>query len=221
MAARGGTFFLDEIAEMTPATQVKLLRVLQEREALPVGGTEPLPVDVRVIAATNRDIDERVRKKEFRADLYQRLNTFRIHIPPLRDRKEDIPRLLETFICFYASKINRPVDSVDEKALEYLMQYPFQGNVRELKNMVEQAVILCDGVKLSLRHFPSVNQAMKEYPELDKKPEILDLAMTEKNLVARALKKTGGNKSEASRLLNISRQALDRRLSKFELSDFL
>ncbi len=217
--AQNSTLFMDEICETAPELQVKLLRTLEERKITRLGSHEDIPVDVRVIAATNRDIDDMASKKRFRADLYHRLNTFRIHVPPLRERKEDIPELLENFIRFYASKMNRPVDAMEEKAVERLTAYAFPGNVRELKNMVERAVILCDGNRLLLKHFPTLLPDAQEHPQFNDGPETFDLAITEKNLVVRALKKASGNKSKASKLLNISRQALDRRIVRFGLSD--
>lgn len=217
--AENSTLFMDEICETLPELQVKLLKVLEERKIIRVGSHDEIPVNARVITATNQDIENMVRKNKFRPDLYHRLNTFRIHIPPLRERKEDIPKLLENFIRFYSSKINHNVDSIEEKAVERLMEYAFPGNVRELKNMVERAVILCDENRLSLKHFPSIMPASKKYPQSNISQETFDLALAEKDMITRALKKTCGNKSKASKLLNISRQSLERRIIKFGLSD--
>jgi two-component system response regulator HydG len=149
-AARGGTFFLDEIAEIAPSTQVKLLRVLQEREVLPVGGTEPIPVDVRVIAATNRDLDEEMRNGRFRSDLYYRLNVFPIRIPPLRERREDIPLLVRYFAQRFAKGLRRPIESVSRESMEMLCRWSWPGNVRELQNVIERAVILSTGTVLTV-----------------------------------------------------------------------
>lgn len=219
--AQNSTLFMDEICETALELQVKLLRTLEERKITRLGSHKDIPVDVRMIAATNRDIEDMVSKKKFRADLYHRLNTFRIHIPPLRERREDMPRLLENFIRFYASKMNRPIDAMEEKAVERLMEYAFPGNVRELKNMTERAVILCDGNRLLLKHFPAILPDAQEHLQSNAGSEIFDLEIAEKNLVVRALKKASGNKTKTSQLLNISRQALDRRIERFGLSDRL
>ncbi|MGH7752361.1 MAG: sigma-54-dependent transcriptional regulator, partial [Gemmatimonadales bacterium] len=141
-AARGGTFFLDEIGEMTPATQVKLLRVLQEREAIPVGATEAIPVDVRIIAATNRDLEEEIRRGNFRPDLFYRLNVININLPPLRDRRDDLMLLIEAFFQNLSQETSSDVKALASEALDAVMVYEWPGNVRELENALEHAAVL-------------------------------------------------------------------------------
>ncbi|HYT72718.1 MAG TPA: sigma-54 dependent transcriptional regulator, partial [Gemmatimonadales bacterium] len=153
-AARGGTFFLDEIGEMSPATQVKLLRVLQEREAIPVGGTEAIPVDVRVVAATNRDLEEDIKRGRFRTDLYYRLNVIAIHLPPLRDRREDIPIFVQAFLDRIAKEPNALQKQLAPEASDAVMAYDWPGNVRELENALERAVVLTKGETIQLAAMP-------------------------------------------------------------------
>jgi transcriptional regulator with GAF, ATPase, and Fis domain len=148
--AEGGTIFLDEIGELPPETQVALLRVLQEREIERIGGAGPIPIEVRVIVATNRDLNAAVAAGEFRSDLFYRVNVFPIETPPLRDRKEDIPMLVKYFIDRYARKAGKHVVSVSNKTLELLQSYPWPGNIRELQNVIERSVIVCDTENFSV-----------------------------------------------------------------------
>jgi formate hydrogenlyase transcriptional activator len=143
--ADGGTIFLDEVGELPPETQIALLRVLQERTFERVGGTRPVPVDVRVIAATNRDLDRAMSDGSFRDDLYYRLSVFPLRVPPLRDRREDIPLLVEYLTQRYAAKMGKKITSVSRKAIDLLTAYDWPGNVRELQNVIQRAVILCEG----------------------------------------------------------------------------
>jgi transcriptional regulator with PAS, ATPase and Fis domain len=221
-AALGGTFFLDEIAEMTPSTQVKLLRVLQEREALPVGGTEPVPVDVRVIAATNRDLDEEMRRGTFRSDLYYRLNVISMHLPPLRSRREDIPVLAEGFLKRIAAERAQDVKQLSDDALDAIMAYDWPGNVRELENVLTRAIVLNRGGTLSLRELespgPDTEQRGITEPSLPTLEEgETSLEAMEKRYVQQVLIQTGGNKSAAARILNISRPRLDRMIDRHQL----
>jgi two-component system response regulator HydG len=163
-AARGGSFFLDEIGETTGATQVKLLRVLQEREVLPVGGTEPIPVDVRVIAATNRDLEDDIRRGRFRSDLYYRLNVISMHLPPLRERREDIPLLAEAFLRRVAEERSEPEKVLSQEALDAVMVYDWPGNVRELENALEHAAILTRGDGVDVRTLPARITSPKAQP---------------------------------------------------------
>jgi transcriptional regulator with GAF, ATPase, and Fis domain len=148
--AEGGTIFLDEIGELPPETQIALLRVLQEREIERVGGARPFPIDVRVIVATNRDLKAAIAANEFRSDLFYRINVFPIEMPPLRDRKEDIPMLVKYFIDRYGRKAGKHIESVSNKTLEALQSYPWPGNIRELQNVVERSVIVCDTENFSV-----------------------------------------------------------------------
>ena len=142
--AHGGTIFLDEVGELSPDTQVALLRVLQEREFERVGGGQSIRIDVRVVAATNRDLKAAVANGTFREDLYYRLNVFPLEVPPLRARKADIPLLVEYFIDRYARKAGKKIQSVDKKTLQLLQSYPWPGNIRELQNVIERSVIVCE-----------------------------------------------------------------------------
>jgi len=153
-AARGGTFFLDEIAETAPSTQVKLLRVLQEREVLPVGGTEPIPVDVRLIAATNRDLDEEMRNGRFRSDLYYRLNVIALYLPPLRERPDDIALLVEACLERLAAERGQEPRRLSPAALEVLLAYGWPGNVRELENVLEHAALVSQGPEIAVEALP-------------------------------------------------------------------
>ena len=148
--ANGGTIFLDEVGELLPETQVKLLRVLQEQEFEPVGSNRTIRVNVRVIAATNRNLEEAVKEGRFRADLYHRLNVFPVRVPPLRERRSDIPQLVPFFVQSFAKKYAKKVDGVSRETMERLTRYPWNGNVRELRSVIERAVVLSNGPVLTL-----------------------------------------------------------------------
>jgi len=217
--ADGGTLFLDEIGDVPLETQVKLLRVLQERTITPVGDERDIPVDVRIIAATNRDLQSAIEAGEFRQDLYYRLNVFPIELPPLRQRREDIPLLVEHFLKRLAP--DRRV-RVTPKAFELLTRYHWAGNVRELENVVERAVILSEGGDIYPEHLPdSLNSSTRpsngaldiEIPE-----EGISLEALEKDLIQKALRKAGGNQTRAAELLGISRHTLIYRLEKYGMT---
>lgn len=210
--ASGGTLFLDEIGDMPAAQQSKFLRVLEEKKITKVGSHIEIPVDVRIIAATNKDAKKLITNNVLRADLYHRLSSFEINIPPLRERIEDIPLLSDHFIELFSVNLKKNIKGINKNALEKLMAYDFPGNIRELKNMIEKAVILCDGDKLAAGYFGFADE---EYS-----PEIKDsynLQSIEKNIIGKALQKTRFNKTKAAELLNITRQALDRRIEKYRL----
>src|SRR5690606_16804073 len=154
VAARGGTFFLDEVGEMSPAAQVQLLRALQEREVIPVGATEAVPVDVRIIAATNRDLEEEIRRGTFRGDLYYRLNVITLHLPPLRERVDDIPLLADHFLKRFASSRGEEPPRLSDEAREILQSYDWPGNVRELENALERAAVLSRGGEIKPNTLP-------------------------------------------------------------------
>ncbi len=216
-AARGGSFFLDEIAEMQPSTQVKLLRVLQEREALPVGGTEPIPVDVRVIAATNRDLDEEIRRGGFRTDLYYRLNVITLHLPPLRNRREDIPLLADAFLQRIAQQRAEPFKQLNGTALESLMEYDWPGNVRELENALEHAIILSQGQDVDATALPErVTHRRAEPLVTDRLPENPTLEIIERAYISWVLQSEGGNKSRAAEVLGIDPSTLYRKLARYD-----
>ncbi len=216
-----GTLFLDEIGDMKMELQGKLLRVLEDKKVIRVGTHKETPVDVRVISATNQNIQALLSEKGFRLDLYHRLNTFEIHIPALRERQEDIRPLIEHYTTQISQRLKKKITAVDDEVFTILENYDFPGNVRELKNFIEKAVILCDSNKISLKDFPNINlSADIPFRKLDGllyHEEDLNLDEMEKKLIIRALEKTGNNKSHAAQLLNITRQSLDRRIKKFDL----
>ena len=217
MAARGGTFFLDEIAEMAPATQVKLLRVLQEREALPVGGTEPLPVDVRVIAATNRDLDEEIRRGAFRSDLYYRLNVISLFLPPLRERREDILVLADAFLARIAKQRGEEVKRLTDESLEVVLSYDWPGNVRELENALEHAAVFGHGRDLAPKDLPARVLEPKALPLVGERPPgNPTLEVVEQAYIKWVLDAEGGNKSRAAEVLGIDPSTLYRKLSRYD-----
>lgn len=215
-----GTLFLDEIGDVPPATQVKLLRVLQEREFERLGGTRTVKVDVRLIAATNRDLREALEQGTFREDLYYRLNVVPIDIAPLRQRKEDIPDLVNLFISRFAADSGKPVKSITPEAMQILVNYHWPGNVRELQNIIERACALAKGtvleaadIHLDVRPAKAANGASGFLPEG------MTLEHWEDEMIREALKRANGNKSQAARLLGLSRNALRYRLSKIGIAD--
>ena len=205
--AAGGVLFLDEVTEMTPAAQAKFLRVLQEREFLRLGGTRPVRVDVRVIAATNRDLEDAVARGDFRADLYYRLNVFDIRIPPLRERRDDILPLAAEALREFAGA----TAELTPEAMAALRRHDWPGNVRELRNVLERALILCDGPSIDAEHLGL--RAKKDVPL----SSTTDLETLEKHAIARALREAEGNKARAAKQLGISRMQLYGRLRKFGL----
>ncbi|MGE0076335.1 MAG: sigma-54-dependent transcriptional regulator [Bacteroidales bacterium] len=217
--AHGGTLFLDEVVEMQPAMQSKLLRVLEERKIRRIGSSVDIPVDVRIIAATNQDINKLIETGKFRTDLYYRLNSFEINIPPLRERRDDIPMLLDYYIKLISQRLGKKINNIDPAISRIMMSYNFPGNVRELKNMIERALILCDGNKLSLKNFTGLTPSSDQMSPISTiGEEIFDLDLIEKIVIMKALEKTGYKKAETAQLLNITRQSLDRRLEKYEIN---
>ena len=202
--AAGGVLFLDEVTEMSPAAQAKFLRVLQEREFLRLGGTRPVRVNVRVIAATNRDLDEAVARGEFRADLYYRLNVFDIRIPSLRERRDDILPLAAGFLREFTGGTME----LTREAVEALCRHDWPGNVRELRNVLERALIMCDGPRIGAEDL--CLRASKEAPLSSSN----DLGTLEKQAIERAMREAGGNKVRAAKQLGISRMQLYTRLRK-------
>lgn len=219
--ADGGTLFLDEIGETTPAMQVKLLRVLQEQELQRVGGEETIKVDVRIIAATNRDLEQEVKGGNFREDLYYRLNVVQLTVPPLRDRHGDIPVLVNYFVEKFAEKNRRTVDSVTSECMDLLESYPWPGNVRELENAMERGVILMRGDQLTEQSLPLPVQKYMESAEFSTSVKVTEqqpasLFEVEKQLILKTLEETSGNKSEAARRLGITRKTLQNKLQKYD-----
>ena len=219
--ANGGTIFLDEISETSLGMQAKLLRVLQEHEVQRVGGQETLAVDVRVLAASNRKLEEEVAQGAFREDLYYRLNVVPLHVPPLKDRQEDIPALAEYFVEKFAKKNNRQVSGITPRCMALLLNYPWPGNVRELENAIERGIILMRGDYLDEESLPIPVRrfAMKNETSLASAvtpPGSLEEA--EQTVIKNILTETGGNKSEASRRLNITRKTLLSKMHKYGLT---
>lgn len=216
-AARGGTFFLDEIGETTPATQVKLLRVLQEREVLPVGGTEPLRVDVRVIAATNRDLDEEIRRGRFRSDLFYRLNVFSLYLPKLSERREDIPLFAEAFLERIGRERDHGAPVLSQDVLDAIMVYEWPGNVRELENALEHAAILTRGREIDLDTLPKRITAPKAQPLVDDRPVANPtLEVIEQAYIMWVLQAEGGNKTRTAEVLGIDPSTLYRKLARYD-----
>ena len=213
-AASGGTLFLDEIAELPTDLQAKLLRALQEREIKPVGSTERVGINVRVIAATNRDLESAIRSGSFRQDLYFRLNVVQIKIPPLRERKSDIPVLVNSFLERFSDP-KRSLRSISEEAMTRLMAYDWPGNVRELENAIERAVALGSGPVLQVSDLPS-NLHYGSTERLPGAEELVPLEELERRAIYRALRETSGDKLAAARLLRIGKTTLYRKLKQYE-----
>jgi transcriptional regulator with GAF, ATPase, and Fis domain len=225
----GGTVFLDEIGEMSPLVQAKLLRVLQEREFQRLGGTRALRADVRVLAATNRNLAVAITKGTFRDDLYYRLNVFQVHLPPLRERTGDIAALAEAFLEELGSEMGRPAAGISRDAHEWLLAYDWPGNVRELRNAIERAILLCDGGLITSDHLPAhvtrqpspegLSARVPLDPSAPLPPGGVSLDELQRSLVERALRDARGNKSKAARLLGLSRAQLYSRLERYGLRD--
>jgi PAS domain S-box-containing protein len=219
--ANGGTIFLDEVGDMSPSLQVKLLRVLQEKEYEPLGATDPRRTDVRIIAATNKDLSTLVKEAKFRDDLYYRLNVVKIDLPPLSQRREDIPILIDAFIQKFNAKMGKQITGVSDQTLRLLLNYDYPGNVRELENIIEHAFVLCGGNRIDLDCLPkeltlkqkktdlSVSLSLKEeYP----------LGKAEAEIVIRTLEKNGGSRVKAAEELGISRATLWRKIKRYGLA---
>ncbi|MDY0254664.1 MAG: sigma-54 dependent transcriptional regulator [Tenuifilaceae bacterium] len=216
--ANGGSLFLDEIVDMHPNMQSKLLRVLEERKIRRLGAVSDISIDVRIIAATNQNIADLIEMNKFRNDLYFRVNSFEIYIPPLRERPEDIPVLLKYYTDSLSKRMNKKISGVDSKVISAALSYPFPGNVRELRNMVERAIILADGDRLTLNEFTFAGlKPVDEELEGAGVEEVFDLDEIEKRAIIKALKSTNYVKTDAAQLLNITRQSLDRRLEKHNI----
>jgi DNA-binding NtrC family response regulator len=216
-----GTVFLDEIGEMAPALQAKLLRFLEEKAFRRVGGSGDIHVDVRVIAATNRELEDLVRSGKFRDDLFYRLNVLRLEVPPLRARREDIPLLAQYYIELYAREFKRPVRGLTHGAEAALTAYSWPGNVRELRNLVERAVLLAEGDRLTPADFESLHTARSVTPASQDAfalpPEGVNLEDVERRLVVQALDRVGGNQTRAAALLGLHRDQIRYRIEKFGL----
>jgi len=213
--ADGGTIFLDEIGDMSPALQVKLLRVLQDREYEPLGGTSTVKVDVRVVAATNKDLVTLVQSRQFRDDLYYRLNVMKIDLPPLVRRREDISLLAERFVEKFYLKTGKNLSGVSHEVMSFFMRYDFPGNVRELENIIEHAFVMCKGDVIELRHLPSEliersKEALLEEEKVDR-----PLQRAEAESIRKVLERNRGNRLRTARELGIDRTTLWRKIKRY------
>jgi DNA-binding NtrC family response regulator len=223
--ADGGTLFLDEIGDLPLAVQAKLLRTIQERMVVPVGGVEPIPVDLRIIAATHRDLSVMVREGSFRQDLYFRLNVVRLKIAPLRARREEILPLAHHFVQEIAAAYAEPVKAVSPAVEAQLLRYDWPGNVRELRNAIERAFLFCGDRTIDVAHLPGeirdsdcLQDKVHSLPTSTSNVDVIPrLADAERLLIARVLKVTGGNQSDAARLLDIERHRLRRKIVQYGL----
>ena len=211
--AADGTIFLDEIGDITPATQVKLLRVLQNKEISRLGGTDTIVTNARIIAATNRKLEDALKDNTFREDLYYRINVFPIFLPPLRDRKEDIPDLVTHFL----KKLAAPVDAIEPKAIKPLMEYPWPGNVRELENVIERSFIMAGSDVITVADLPPHIRGEADMPiSLDEEEQSFTIEEMEKHMIRRAIAKADGNKSLAAKMLGITRRRLYSMMERLE-----
>jgi two-component system response regulator HydG len=219
--AHRGTIFLDEVAEMSPTTQMKLLRVLQEKEFEPLGSSRTVKVDVRVIAASNKDLQREAKEGRFREDLFYRLNVVPISLPPLRERREDIPALAAHFFATYRDKNRKQLNAISNKAMDLLMRYDWPGNIRELENCVERAVILARGEIIAPADLPPAIQALtssdREVQGLEL-PSGISIQEVEKALILKTLEDTGGNRSRAAEILGINRRTLQNKLKEYGIN---
>jgi DNA-binding NtrC family response regulator len=227
--ASGGTLLLDEIGDMSPATQSKLLRVLQEKRFERVGGVTPIRVDVRIIASTNRDLNRAVREGSFREDLFFRLKVIPIHIPPLRERREDIPLLVDHFLRLFQTRHHKTIDRVSEEAMDFMVNYNWPGNVRELENAIQRAVVLSTDSVIHAWNLPPEIQGQRDKAALDmvhladdrslaEKMESLT-SDVEKRLIVEALEETRGRREQAARRLKLSLKTLYNKMRKYDLLD--
>ena len=220
VAASGGTFFLDEIGEMSPSTQVKLLRAIQEREVIPVGATKAVAVEVRIIAATNRDLEEEITRGAFRSDLYYRLNVIQLHLPPLRERREDVPLLCSHFLDRLAAKDDGRRVALSEDALEVLTRYDWPGNVRELENALERAAVLSPGDAIATGALPDrVREAPRPRIVADPSPPNPTMEVVEQAYIQWVLEAEGGNKTRAAEVLGIDPSTLYRKLNRYGIEE--
>ena len=224
--AEGGTIFLDEVGELSPEAQVKLLRALGEREFVKVGGTQTIPIDVRVIAATNKDLEAAVRQGDFREDLYWRLAVLSLHLPPLRERKKDIPLLCEHFVQRYNQELGKSIKTIAPRARDLLEAYTWPGNIRELESVLYEAMVMGDAVELGEQDLPlRIRKQTEEKAQdsLEMGKPLLDIVQArseeiEKRMIQKALEATGGNKSRAAQILGISRKTLFNKIKALGIS---
>ena len=214
--AEGGTLFLDEIGDISPAFAVKLMRVLEEKEYEPLGATQTVEADVRIIAATNRDLPALVESGEFRQDLYYRLNVVKIELPPLKERREDIPLLIDHFVNRFNLRMGKNITGVSDEVLSLLMKYAFPGNIRELENIIEHTFVLCKGNVIELAHLPTELSNMEQnYPKQTTQP----LEDAEAETIRKTLERHGGHRLKVAQELGIDRTTLWRKMKKYGFID--
>jgi DNA-binding NtrC family response regulator len=218
-AAAGGTVFLDEIGDMPTSMQVKLLRVIQEKTLMRVGGTIDIPVDIRILAATNKDLKGEVARGNFRQDLYYRINVVMLHVPTLAARRDDVPLLCQHFLTKFAAAQGKKIDKISPAVLEVLLNYEFPGNIRELENIMERAVTLCPGGAIELAHLPLDFQQPQFQVQRHQRREFHTLEDNEKEYIAWMLKQVNGNKTRAAEILGIDRVSLWRKIKRYNLGD--
>jgi sigma-54 dependent transcriptional regulator, acetoin dehydrogenase operon transcriptional activator AcoR len=226
--ANGGTLFLDEIGDMPYDLQPKLLRAIQERQVIPIGGNKSIPIDIRLICASNQDLEQLVAENRFRADLYYRLNVITLQVPALRERKDDIPILADYFIDRYSRRLNKPGLKADQQFIDYLADYSWPGNVRELENIIERAVNLANEtltpelLPSEIRNFhQEKDQSGPDHDDSDARNDVVPMAVMEKQLIQKALIRFEGNISQASSALGIGRTTLYRKIKKFGLTGYV
>jgi len=218
-AASGGTLFLDEIGDLSIQIQVKLLRFLQEREFYRLGSSHPMKSDVRIIAATNRDLEQLMKEEKFRQDLYYRLNVIRIHVPPLRERKEDIPALVDHFIMKYSEKEDKKIEGISAEAMHSLLQYAFPGNIRELENVIERAIVFSEGLHITSADLPLFLKEKKEEELAGEDKSLVDRVKSlEIREIKKALSESQGVKSQAARALGITERMLGYKMKIYNLT---
>jgi DNA-binding NtrC family response regulator len=217
-AASGGTVFLDEIGDMPLSMQVKLLRVLQEKRLIRVGGTTEIPVDIRVLAATNKDLKGEVERGSFRQDLYYRINVVTLQVPTLAERTDDIPLLCQHFLQKFAEVQGKQIEKIAPEVMELLLEYEFPGNIRELENIMERAVTLCAGGVIEMPHLPLDFQLPHFQVQRHQRKEFHTLEENEKEYIAWVVKQVNGNKTKAAEILGIDRVSLWRKLKRYELN---
>lgn len=217
--ADGGTLFLDEVSELEPSIQVKLLRVLEERAFERVGGAKTLQVDVRLVAATNKDLKKLVSEGKFRDDLFYRLSVVTIDLPPLRERRDDIPLLVKAFLDEFGRENSKQVRELTPEALNVLLAYDWPGNVRELRNAIEQMVVLARAERLTVRDMPAVIRGSADLTKINVVRAGMTVEEAERQLIVQALKETNGNRTKAAQKIGISRRTLHRKLKEFGLEN--
>jgi transcriptional regulator with PAS, ATPase and Fis domain len=219
--ANGGTIFLDEVGDMSPSLQVKLLRVLQEKEYEPLGSTSPRKTDVRIIAATNKDLSKLVNEGNFRDDLYYRLNVVKVDLPPLSERREDIPLLIDAFIQKFNAKMGKQITGISDQARRFLLGYDFPGNVRELENIIEHAFVLCGGNRIDLDCLPKELTLKQKKTDLSVSLSLKEehpFGKAEAEILTKTLEKNGGSRVKAAEELGISRATLWRKIKRYGLT---